>query len=221
MSAENEKEKRKLEEKIKELEERIGLLEEEKSKGSEAQAAEPEKEPQSIAGSTLKGLVGNMMPGLGDLISSLEKSDAFQDRLKEIDVEIETRLKTGTLEGSGERRRGGRAPILGKPPGARSRLTKRTAPPVRRKPTVTVEEPLVDVFDEKDQIKVVAALPGVEEKDIKVDLSGAQLTISADTPDRKYRKEITLPAVPKGEVERMYTNGIFGITLKKEPTASS
>lgn len=215
MSDEDKKERQELEKKIKELEERIRKLEQDKSQDQE-KGEEPQEETESIAGSTLKGLVGGIMPGLGDLISALEKSDAFQERLRTVDAEIETRLRMGTLEGAGERRRtGGRAPILGKPPGARPRPAKRAAPPVRRKPPVTVEEPLVDIFDEKDHIKVVAALPGVEEKDIKVDLTGAQLTISADTPDRKYHKEITLPAVPKGETERIYRNGILGITLTK------
>ena len=203
--------------KIKELEERVRRLEQDKRVESQAEESEPAKDTESIAGSTLKGLVGGIMPGLGDLISSLEKSDAFQERLRSVDAEIETRLKTGTLQGTdGAARRGGRAPILGRPPGAKSRLAKRTAPPVKRKPPVTVEEPLVDIFDEEDHIRVVAALPGVDEKDIKVDLDGAQLVISADTPDRKYRKEVTLPATPKGEVERMYKNGILGITLSKD-----
>ena len=211
----------KLAQKVKELEERVRRLEQDKEAQPEVEEAEPTKDTESIAGSTLKGLVGGIMPGLGDLISSLEKSDAFQERLKSVDAEIETRLRTGTLQGTGgTERRGGRAPILGKPPGAKSRLAKRTAPPAKRKPPVTVEEPLVDVFDEEDHIRVVAALPGVDEKDIKVDLNGAQLVVSADTPDRKYRKEITLPDTPKGEVERMYKNGILGITLSKDTGTS-
>ena len=207
----------KLAEKIGELEERVKRLEQDKSAKAEVEEAEPVKDTESIAGSTLKGLVGGIMPGLGDLISSLEKSDAFQERLKSVDAEIETRLRTGTLQGTGgTERRGGRAPILGRPPGGKSRHAKQTAPPARREPPVTVEEPLVDIFDEKDHIRVVAALPGVEEEDIKVVLDGAQMTISADTPDRKYRKEVALPSVPKGEVERIYKNGIFGMTLGKD-----
>ncbi|MFQ5869906.1 MAG: Hsp20/alpha crystallin family protein [Candidatus Zixiibacteriota bacterium] len=208
MSEKNGNEKRKLEEKIKDLEEKVRRLEEEKGQ-------ETEEEPESPTDSILEGL-GSIMPGLDGLIKALGKSQVFQERLRAIDQEIEARLKEPLKRTAERGRRGGRAPILGKPPGARSPLAKRTAPPVSRKPPVTVEEPLADVFDEEDHLKVVAALPGIEEKDIKVDLSDAQLIISADTPGRKYRKEITLPSVPKGEVESIYRNGILQITLRKE-----
>ena len=217
MSVENDKGKRKLEQKIEELEEKVKKLEQERSKEPEAE----KEEPESTAGSVLERL-GGILPGIGGLIEGLEKSDDFRERLKEVDVEIETRLKTGILESPGESgRRGGRAPILGKPPGARPRLAKMTAPPVRRPPPVTVEEPSVDVFEEEHRLKVVAELPGIKEKDIKVDLNDNELIISADTPDRKYLKEIALPSVPEGEIDRTYRNGILEITLKKDSTAPS
>jgi len=217
MSAENEKGKRELEEKIKELEEKVKKLEQEKSKEPEAE----KEEPESTAGSVLERL-GGILPGIGGLIEGLEKSDAFRERLKEIDMEIETRLKTGILESPGESgRRGGRAPILGKPPGARPRPAKTTAPLVRRPPPVTVEEPSADIFEDEYHLKVVAELPGIEEKDIKVDLNDNELIISADTPDRKYHKEIVLPSLPESEIDRTYRNGILEITLKKDSTAPS
>jgi len=212
MSAENENEKGK-----RELEEKIKKLEQEKSKEPEAE----EEEPESTAGSVLERL-GGILPCIGGLIEGLEKSDAFRERLKEIDVEIETRLREAPLKRTDESgRRGGRVPILGKPPGARPRPAKRTAPPVRRPPPVTVEEPSADVFEDEHHLKVVAELPGIEEKDIKADLNGNELIISADTPDRKYHKEITLPSLPESEIDRTYRNGILEITLKKDSTAPS
>ena len=45
-------------------------------------------------------------------------------------------------------------------------------------PTVEEErEPITDVFDEKEEIRVYAEMPGVSEQDIKVDLKGDILDI--------------------------------------------
>ena len=63
---------------------------------------------------------------------------------------------------------------------------------------------------------MVAELPGVEEKDIKADLTGARLVISAETLAHKYHKEIALPCAPQGKVERLYRNGVLELTLWKE-----
>ncbi|MCS7114135.1 MAG: hypothetical protein RMJ15_03975 [Nitrososphaerota archaeon] len=41
---------------------------------------------------------------------------------------------------------------------------------------------------------VVAELPGVEKEDIKLYGSEDTLTITVDTPQRKYHKEVSLPA---------------------------
>lgn len=78
-------------------------------------------------------------------------------------------------------------------------------------------EPLVDVFEEKDKIRVIAELPGVEEKDITLELKEGALTISADTKDRKYHKEISLPAPVKPEtIKSKYKNGVLEVSIKKE-----
>jgi HSP20 family protein len=80
-----------------------------------------------------------------------------------------------------------------------------------------IREPMVDVFDEKDRILVIAELPGVSEDKIKVDLNGDILNISASDKDRKYAKEILLPArVKKESLKISYKNGILEIRLSKE-----
>lgn len=63
---------------------------------------------------------------------------------------------------------------------------------------------------------VTAELPGVEEKDINLDVKRNTLTISADTPTRKYYKEVAIPTPVKEEiVESTYRNGILEVKLKK------
>lgn len=56
-----------------------------------------------------------------------------------------------------------------------------------------IREPVVDVFEEKDHTLVVAEMPGVSTRDVKLTLKDDLLTIYAEKRDKKYRKEILLP----------------------------
>ena len=84
-------------------------------------------------------------------------------------------------------------------------------------PTVEDErEPITDVFDEKEEIRVYAEMPGVNQEDVKLDLKGDILDISAQTGDRKYHKEILLPVKVKAEtITSSYKNGILEISIRK------
>jgi HSP20 family protein len=77
-------------------------------------------------------------------------------------------------------------------------------------------EPITDIFDEKDELVIIAEMPGIEEKDIKVNVNGDILGISAFGKSRKYQKEMLLPCkVNNDPVSSKYNNGIFEIRLKK------
>jgi HSP20 family protein len=86
-----------------------------------------------------------------------------------------------------------------------------------RGPTVEEErEPITDVFDEDDEIRIYAEMPGVNEEDIKLDLKDDIVDISAQTGDRKYHKEVLLPAkVQTDTLVSSYSNGILEIKVKK------
>ncbi len=77
-------------------------------------------------------------------------------------------------------------------------------------------EPMVDVFDESDHLLVVAELPGVAEKEIKYEVKGDILHLTAAHGDRKYQKELLLPApvLEKGAVSS-YRHGVFELKLPK------
>jgi len=191
------------EKEIREPEEKIKSLEEGKDEVSEGTAA-----------SILKRL-GGIIPGLNGLVKGLEKSEAFRERLGAIDKEIETRLKSEPLK----RTEGG-------VPSFQSGLSRgtmpRSIPRAKRQATARVKqevvaskEPPVDVFDEETHLRVLAELPGVAEKDIKVNLKEAHLVISTDTPTHKYYKEITLPYPPRGQVDKSYRNGVLELILQK------
>jgi len=77
-------------------------------------------------------------------------------------------------------------------------------------------EPITDVFDEEQEIRIYAEMPGVNEADIKLDLKEDILDISAQTGDRKYRKEVLLPTkVQADTMTSSYNNGILEIKVKK------
>lgn len=77
-------------------------------------------------------------------------------------------------------------------------------------------EPITDIFDEKKEIRVYAEMPGVNENDIRVDLKGDILNISAKNGDRQYRKEVLLPATGKNKgFTSSFKNGILEIKIQK------
>lgn len=79
-------------------------------------------------------------------------------------------------------------------------------------------EPLVDVYEEEDRIRIVAELPGVDENKIKVEaLEGNRILIEASNHDKRYRKELELPAeVDIDTAEATYRNGVLEITIRKK-----
>ncbi len=89
--------------------------------------------------------------------------------------------------------------------------------PSRFGPKVKEErEPLVDIVETDNEIQVVAELPGVEKEEIKLHGTEDSLVISVDNPQRKYYKEISLPAkVNVKEAKTQYKNGVLEIRLPK------
>ncbi len=88
----------------------------------------------------------------------------------------------------------------------------------RGRPRVTEErEPLVDVFEDDKQVIVVAELPGVEKEKIKLRVvDGKKLVIRASDDQRKYYKEVELPAEVKPETAKAsYRNGVLEVKLEK------
>ena len=80
-------------------------------------------------------------------------------------------------------------------------------------------EPLVDVFEEAEHVRVIAEIPGVQKE--AVDLKGSEfsLTIRATNTDRSYYKDVSLPvAVDPSTAKATYNNGVLEVMIKrKEP----
>jgi len=88
------------------------------------------------------------------------------------------------------------------------------------KPRVNIKEqrePLVDVMETDGEVKVIAELPGVEKKDITLHGTENTLTISVETPQRKYYKEVEMPAkIEPKKAKSSYKNGVLEATVPKK-----
>lgn len=97
--------------------------------------------------------------------------------------------------------------------------TKRPTPFGVSKPSLEAKrkrEPLVDIISEDGVVRVVAEVPGVEKKDIKLSCSESALTISINTEGRKYYKEVALPTDVDPKIGKAkYINGVLEVTLTK------
>jgi HSP20 family protein len=173
-----------------------------------AEKKKPEKESDGMAEGVLRGL------GFGDLIDLALKSPVFQQRFGEVNKQIEENIHRGahrSLRPHVESSYSVRHIIEGeKPRPTRKEPIERIVP---REPKRT--EPHIDIFDERDHLRVVAELPGVEEHDIEAEGTGTVLTISAERGDRKYSKRVELPAPVTGELMTTYKHGVFEVKLKK------
>ena len=77
-------------------------------------------------------------------------------------------------------------------------------------------EPLVDVNETDDAVNVIAEVPGISKEDITLEMAENSLIINVDTKDRKYYKEIELPAeVDTDTAEAGYKNGVLEVKFGK------
>jgi len=188
------------------------MAEEKKPEEDKVRKPDDEEKDEDISGVTEGALygLGEIIPGLGELVKGLKKSETFKKRLKAVDAEIERHLKKASPLTRAE---GVRRSII--PPRTTLRASRTTLgeeaavqPPKR--------EVITDIFDEGDCLKVIAELPGVDEKDVKAKVKDNLLILSAQADGRAYYKEIEVPCSVKAELILTYKNGILQITLKKE-----
>ncbi len=77
-------------------------------------------------------------------------------------------------------------------------------------------EPLVDTVIEDKNVKIVAELPGVERSDINLEATEKSLTITVDTDQRKYYKQLDLPAdVDPDSSKASFKNGVLEVVFTR------
>ena len=79
-----------------------------------------------------------------------------------------------------------------------------------------VREPLMDIIDEKDKVVVTIEVPGVDKKDIDLQVDDNTLYINAKKDGKdKYHKEIKLPDGVTDDITATYKNGVLDVEIKK------
>ena len=70
--------------------------------------------------------------------------------------------------------------------------------------------------EEEDHVLVLAEMPGVSAEDVKITVEDDLLTISAERGDKKYRKEVLLPASTTREKTHVTcNNGVVEIRCRR------
>jgi HSP20 family protein len=93
--------------------------------------------------------------------------------------------------------------------------------------------PNIEIDDSDKEIRVMAELPGLEQKDVNVELANGVLTISgekkSETEDKerlfseryygRFERRIPVDDVEQDKVAASFKNGVLTVTLPKSPTA--
>lgn len=160
------------------------------------------------------GFLGGLFKGLGPLIELADK----------------VTKEGGVIERQGEFKVPGQKEMKGVygftirtavGPGGERRPVVQPFGNIKKTPTGPVieeaREPIVDVFEETDEVRIVAELAGVSEEEIQYEIHGDVVALST-TGGRKYNKEILLKSpVEEGSAKTSYKNGMFELRLKKKP----
>ena len=93
--------------------------------------------------------------------------------------------------------------------------------------------PSLEIIDSDQDVKVVAELPGLDEKDVQVELANGVLTIKgekrADTEDKdrlfteryygRFERRIPIDDVAEDKITATFKNGLLTVTLPKSVKA--
>jgi HSP20 family protein len=95
--------------------------------------------------------------------------------------------------------------------------------------------PSIEITETAKQMKVMAELPGLDEKDVEVKLADGMLCICGEkkegTEDQerrfserfygRFERRIALEGVDENKISATFKNGVLTVTLEKMPTAAS
>ncbi len=81
----------------------------------------------------------------------------------------------------------------------------------------TARKPLADVIVEWDKVRIVAQLPGVDKRDIEIEISEREVVILAEHGEMRYHGRIPLSTrvVPKIR-DLSYRNGVLSFSLSRK-----
>jgi len=188
---------------------------------------EKESEFSDLIGGTLN--IFGLKVDLGELLGSPQKLTGRLEELretlkkaggKEVLSDEEWRQGGGTITGHirtrgllGEREF--HVGTTGKPG------RKATGRPSPEPPEVV--EPPVDIFDEGEQVTIVADVPGVALEDLELNVEGRVFSLATKaTAPRSYRKELRLESdVQADSLEATCRNGALEVRVRKQGTGKN
>ncbi|MDH5450210.1 MAG: Hsp20/alpha crystallin family protein [Candidatus Bathyarchaeota archaeon] len=125
--------------------------------------------------------------------------------------EIETAIRSGKLKGEWDIK-----PI--KEPGVKGYVAKgrfQLGEPLKfpKQAIDEVREPLTDVFEDKDHVKLYIELPGVEKGDIQLNITESQVEVKA----KNFYNNVKLPTrdVEFDKASANYKNGVLQVIIPK------
>ena len=169
------------------------------------------KHNEKIPAGGFESGLGGMLKGFGDLV----------ERLGELAKTGEQLSQTGEIHGAGNEVKGiygftVKVGLGGDRPSVEPFGNIRKDRESGRTVVQEVREPVVDIFEEEDHVLVLAEMPGVSAEDVKITVEGDLLTISAERGDKKYRKEVLLPACTTREKTHVScNNGVVEIRCQR------
>lgn len=105
-----------------------------------------------------------------------------------------------------------------------------------KKNTPFLTVPAVNISEEKDHFSIALAVPGLKKEDFKIDVTGNQLSISAETSSSKeekgkkftrqeynyssFSRTFDLPeSILSDKIDAVYADGVLHLTLPKKEEA--
>lgn len=77
-------------------------------------------------------------------------------------------------------------------------------------------EPLTDIIEHNDHFTITLELPGIDKKDIDLEIKDDILEVNVDTPLRKYFKKLPLPSeVEPKSIDASFNNGVLDVNVKR------
>ena len=85
-------------------------------------------------------------------------------------------------------------------------------------PFIENSEPIIDVLDNPDSLKIIAHLPGVRKEDVSFNLKEGMVELTIKKSGQIYRKEIPCKVRPAEIITKSvnYNNSILEIIFKKK-----
>jgi len=149
--------------------------------------------------------------------------DSFYKRLtkkmfKEME-DIEKALRNGKLEGEWDIKPIEEPGVKGYVARGRFQLGKSQPLKLPKQIKDEVREPLTDVFEDKDNVKLYVELLGVEKDDIQLNVTEGHAEIKA----KNFFKSVELPTkdVESDKAVANYKNGVLEVTIPKKKTSAT